>query len=540
MSINRSKLWLVLGVQLMIAAVAQGQETPEAEWVPGVRDFQPFAPAGDVVSAYGRGRKPTRGWFFTLEDLAWTTGEPSHTAIGFQGPSKLVSTGVPGGYIEQPNTMNTGFIQPRMQQGGRFQLGYVGDDGVGWLVGYFQVHSGSYFGEATDAGVNFNASDVGGIMGTNPLEGFIEERLSVPANQPPPFGTGGAGGGGGGAGGGTGGGTAVVDTDINGNHVFGGSGQDIGTPTGNTTGPLFQAPPDGFPDLTHGTDFGDLVNLPIFFSHVETKYTSRIWSIEVMRTWQLTKSRRNRGNQWDLLGGVRYIKYRDFFYFLGEGYSTALSPGGTGGGAGGGGGSASGVQVIEGLLSNTRFSQYSDNNLVGPQFGLRWSGRRGRLGLDLSGRFGAMANFQNNRQSGAIAQRPDPGTLQPSVVVFNPQASSTFLNSVSGGSGTTGGSASSVAFNVPQFRTPSLVPQGVNHTHNVVTWAPVGEFRANLNYQIFRQVSATVGWTGIVLGGIGQAPNQISYSLPNLGILSSGDRKVVFVQGINFGFNVNY
>jgi hypothetical protein len=37
------------GEDVPVAATARGQETPDDEWVPGVQDFQPFAPASDAA-----------------------------------------------------------------------------------------------------------------------------------------------------------------------------------------------------------------------------------------------------------------------------------------------------------------------------------------------------------------------------------------------------------------------------------------------------------------------------------------------------------
>ncbi len=527
MSIKRSKVWLALGLQIALAAAAQGQELPDYEWVPGVREFQPFAPASDVTSPYGRGpNRRKRGWFFTIDDVGWTISSPQRTTVGKEGYNPLVSTGVPGGFITQPNTLDTGYIQPKMENGERIQLGYVGDDDVGWLVGYFWLHSQTSTAAVSNAGVSFDSPFVNGV---SPLEGFIEQSLPIPANQPPPFGssTGGTGGGAGGAGS-----TAVVDADINNNHVFGGSGRDIGTPNAAPP-PQFNPPPDGFPDVTAPVDFGDLVNLPIFFDHVYSRYSSRVWSIEVMRTYGLSKNRRPNHGIWDFMVGVRYLRFTDNFYFLGEGTTQSLSSG-TGGTGGGGGG---GAIIQSGLLADTHFTQWSQNNLVGPQIGLRFQKQRGRLAFDTEWRFMAAGNAQNNHQQGQIGERSG-SNLNPVLFVQFPQASQAFLSQQSGGTGT-GTTGTSRAFTAPQFRSTNFTPQGFLHNQHTATFAPVGEFRFNLKYQIFRQCYAQVGWTGIVLGGIGRSPDMVNYSLPAMGIVNAHNRQVVFVQGINFGFTIN-
>lgn len=528
---NRSKLGLVLCLPLLLTSIASGQELPDYEWVPGIRDFQPFGPASDKTSPYGSGtQKRNRGWFFTIEDLYWSVNAPQRSPIGapLTDPfvNKIVSTGVPGGFANQLNTMDTGFIQPYMHQGERLQLGYVGDDGVGFLVGTFMLHSDHYDGAASNAGVAFSAQPVNGI---SPLQGFIEEALPVPANQPG-FTTGGGTGSGSGK-------VAIVDADLNHNGVFGASGRDIGTPN-PTPPPTYVPPPDGFPDVPAPTDFGDLVGLPIYFSHVITQYHTNVWGIELMRTYWLSKSHRNDHGNWDLMAGVRYIRFRDNFYFSGTGNQAPIGSLGGSSGGGGGGTGGSGGTVYSGLLSDTQFTTMNSNYLVGPQIGLRWSRQRGRLNWDVQGRFMAAANFQTATQQGFIAQRPGSGTLQPSYFVFNPQPNSTFLNTVNGGGGT-GGSSGGLPYTVPQFRVPALQSAGVYHVAHPTTWAPVGEFRFSLSYQIFRNVQATAGWTGLFMGGIGRSTQMTNYALPDLGILNTGTREFVLVQGLTFGFKVN-
>jgi hypothetical protein len=522
MSINRSKLWVALGLPLLLTSIVCGQELPDYEWVPGVRDFQAFAPASDRTSPYGSGPKRNKGWFFTIEDLAWSTSAPKRTPIGAPlnspGVNPIVSTGVPDGFMNQTNSMDTSFIQPYLHQGERLQLGYVGEDGVGFLVGTFVLHGDQSAGSTTDAGVAFSAPFVNGI---SPLEGFLQETLPVPTGQPG-FPTGAK--------------FAVVDADLNHNNVFGASGRDIGTPN-PTPPPTFVPPLDGFPDVPAPTDFGDLVGLPVFFDQVYTRYSTNVWGIEVMRTYWLSKSRRNDHGNWDFMAGVRYIRFRDNFYFQGTGHSTSVGSL-TGSGTGGTGGSGSNGTVIDGLLADTNFSTATANYLVGPQIGLRWTKGRGRLSWSVEGRFMAAPNFQTTVQRGAIAQRPDAGTLQPSIFVFNPQPSTTFLSSLSGGG--TGTTTSGSSITIPQFRVPGLVPTGVYNVVHRTTFAPVGEFRFNAHYQIFRNIQATVGWTGLAMGGIGRSTQMSNYALPTLGILNTGAREFVLVQGLNFGININH
>lgn len=496
MSINRMKLWLALGLQLLVTSSAAAQELKEDEWVPGIKDTRIFAPAD--LSYYGTGPKRPKGWFFTADAVGMSTSQPDRVPIG--NPDYFPLTFDGEGFWQQQNTQDTGFITPRLQSGERLQLGYVDDEGKGWMVGTLVLHSSTSQLTTGNAGVSFFAPFVNGV---SPLEGFVGEVLPIPANQPG-FTTGGGGGGGGSSR------LAVVDADLNGNGIFGASGQDIGTPNASPP-PAFLPPPDGFPDIPHATDFGDLAQFPIIFQHLTTKYTSRFWGIEVMRTWQMAKGRN--GGAWDLMAGVRYARFRDNFYFSGTGDDNKVAltngPPNTG-------------TVINGILSDTAFTQTADNNIVGPQIALRYVKGKGRLSFSTEGRFLAGANFQTAQQNGWIANRPDGAShLQPTFVLL-PHDNTIFRYGV-----------------VPSVTTPNLFNVGVHNTHYSTQFSPLGELRLGLNYQVYRSLSVNVGWTGIVIGGVARSPNMVSYTLPSLGINTSGERQTVFIQGITVGAAIN-
>jgi hypothetical protein len=496
MSINRSKLWLALGLPLLFASMAWGQELPDNEWLPGIRDFQAFAPASSTTSPYGSGPKRSRGWFFTVEELQWSTSQPERATIGDAAFTPLVSYDGQG-YFQQQNSMDTGFIQPSLRQGERLQLGYVGEDGKGWMVGTFMLHSQTSIGDASNAGVSFFSPNIPGVPGTE-TQGFIDNYTnssSVIGNQP-----------------------IVLDTDVNHNGVFGGDGRGIiqnigGVPTlvGIVPAPV---------------DYGDLIQLPIYFEHVVTKYSSNTWGIEVMRTWWLSKSRRADKGYWDLMAGVRYMRFRDQFYFSGENPQitgtqlNATTPVVTVAGP---------YTEVGGILGNTFFNQNAANYLVGPQIGLRWTKQRGRLGFNVEGRVAGAANFQTIRQTGQINDITDRSSLNAAMVRV--PLENNLVNVAH--------SAATGALPALMYDTPFLQSTAVNHTQHSTQFSPIGELRLNLSYQIFRNIQATVGWTGLVMGGIARSTNTVSYSLPNMGILNTGNRQEVFIQGLNFGISIN-
>lgn len=498
----RSKLGLVLCLPLLLTSIASGQELPDYEWVPSIRDWQPFGPASDRTSPYGSGpNKRNKGWFFTIEDLYWSTTAPERATVGDPNFTPLVSYDGQN-YFQQQNSLDSSFIEPHMRQGARFQIGQVGDDGLGWLVGTFVVHGGTNGMNATDAGVSFSSPAIPGVPG-NMTQGFIENNTNGAFL--------------------TGNGPTVLDVDVNHNGVFGQDGRGVFTNIAGvqTLTGIIPAP----------VDYGDLVQLPIYFQEVSTKYTSNVWGIEVMRTGWLSKSKRNDTGDWDWMAGARYIRFRDQFTFNGNGYSFSSNENVT---------SFVGNQVTgpaivtDGLLSQTVFAQTAANYMVGPQIGLRWKKQRGRLSLNVEGRFTAAANFQSLRQTGNVLDLPNASTLIPHYThlpVNNNYAQIAY--------GPASGATQVGVLPPVQVTTPYLHSASVYHVSHPVTFSPIGELRVDARYQIFRNITATIGWTGLVMGGVARSPNVISYSLPNMGILNSGNRQAVLIQGINFGFTVN-
>ncbi|HUY32260.1 MAG TPA: BBP7 family outer membrane beta-barrel protein [Pirellulales bacterium] len=517
MSINRTKLWLGLALQLLVATVASAQELKENEWLPYFKDVQIGAPAD--LSRYGSGPKRKRGWFATAEALAWSISPPDRTTVGKEGYSPLVGQGgvlgfpvnpalsgttgttttttnqSPGfltlNFFNQANTLDTGFIQPRLGPGQRYQIGYINEDGEGWMVGTIVLQSQT---SQQVVGTGQMAVFAPFTNGINPLEGFI----------PGPNG---------------------VAFDVNGNHIFGPNGQDPGTLNPNPP-PTFIPPFTGIPKISAPTDFGDLVQFPVIFHSLTAQQSSRLWGIEVMHLWQLPLRRNNnrRLGTWEALAGVRYLRFRDSF--LVEGFPDISQQANSGAGGGGGGGATTNTQISNGVLGTTQIYQSADNNLIGPQLGLRWAAGKGRLSFQTEARVMGAANFQALRQTGFYGKQP--GFAQQATLGQSP-------TSTGGGGGATGSQTPTLQPGYPI----GLVPQSFSHTHFATQFAPVGEMRLNLNYQVYRSVAVQFGWTGLFMGGMARSANAIDYTLPQFGIMNAQTRQFVLVQGINVGVVIN-
>ena len=169
------------------------------------------------------------------------------------------------------------------------------------------------------------------------------------------------------------------------------------------------------------------------------------------------------------------------------------------------------------------------------------------------------ANFQTVRQDGVIGSNltniltfPVPTytsatvtqNAAPSFNSTNPlntggppgasqQGASTTIQTVQPNN--PGGGLPSQRFNQPL----NLLRNGFSNSLNAVTFSPVIEFRAKLNYQLFHGVSVSGGWTGLYADGMARAPYMVDYTLPSMGILASNNQQYVFVNGLSLGVEVN-
>jgi hypothetical protein len=72
------------------------------------------------------------------------------------------------------------------------------------------------------------------------------------------------------------------------------------------------------------------------------------------------------------------------------------------------------------------------------------------------------------------------------------------------------------------------------------TFAPTGELRVNVSYNVTSKVALKVNYTGLVIGNISRASNRIDYSQDRLvTILDENMRQVFWVNGLGFGVEVN-
>lgn len=505
------RLLLVFGLSLSATAPAMSQGLPnnvsEPEFVPYVEDLQLFEQPD--LSPYGRGVRPPEGWFGSVEYLNLSVGAPGNSTLGntnvqlqevYGLNSSTINTGTgttatntgplgvnfpgttasgslpgvaPGTLINGLNQFNTNDItlQSDFTSGSRFEFGRI-NDGRGWMVSTFTLGTQTQNEDLTNVSINF----------ANQPRGFVDVHgpnvVPTPQTVNNAFFIGDG-----------------YDDDLDGDGIYGRHGRDRGTPQGAN----FQNPLDGIPDRENAggpdvpVDYDDAVVLPTVYSKVFVTNKTGVWGVEAMKLWRLPFS--PRGGVWELFAGPRYLNIDDSYYV--EGLSDNRNP-----------------QYWLNPLGDTRFNTEAENNIVGGQFGGRWSYQRDRWQFSTETRLFAAANFQNIRQNGGYGSLANTVVPTPGI----------------------GGNAF-----VP-FRDDLInmqVPASFQSQLNAVEFTPAAELRFNLKYQVFRSVYLQLGYTALYADGIARASRMVNYTLPGMGINPDQNKDGIFMNGVNFGVIIN-
>lgn len=445
MATNRTRAWLlVLALQfsLVCTALADQPGTPQPGGIaeaPFVDDVQIFSP-GDF-STYGSGPSRNQGWFGSWEALRWGTSVPKRTTIGNQNFSNVIIASSGNQFdvptfIQQPNTLDTGMLGTGYEAGYRWEGGFVNGD-VGWLFSAFQLYANNQRFLFNKVGVNFDPGfSVGGPYGP------MSVLRGFADNNHDGF-----------------------DDDINLNGHFGRDGMDF------FTGASGLPPPDGIPETTgFPADLNDIVTLGVFFNQLSIVQHTEIWGTEFSRMWRVGPT--IFGGNWDIIGGIRYFKFDETFR----------------------------INTTGSILNHSFWHTRGNNNLVGPQIGLRGMWNTGRLTMSMEGRFLAAANIQQLTQRGEIGSGTDPTLVGNSL---------------------------------------TLVPTDFYHASRQIEFSPLGEMRVGASWNVFRSVALNLGWTGIITNGIARPSKMVNYVLPDLGIRTHSNRQDVFIQGLTLGVQIN-
>jgi hypothetical protein len=159
------------------------------------------------------------------------------------------------------------------------------------------------------------------------------------------------------------------------------------------------------------------------------------------------------------------------------------------------------VDALGGVYGNSNWDTQIDNNIVGPQIKLKLEKQHSRLNLAATGRFTFGYNVGNWDQEVNFGQELIPGS-QNSPYYADPTASS--------------------------------------HYKRTDEFSPLVELRIDSSYQITSALAARLGFTSTYVNNIYRAANQVHYNLPNMGFRPDSDTQDIFLNGVNFGFDVVY
>lgn len=464
----------------------------------GDSDLQFFSPVD--FDFEDRPLRKDSGYIFNYDKLAWSfegerqplgNGGVSTASMnpwrGFDSGGSLIQIGdddefilIPGTTIfipapVLPTSVNDSAPRAEWGWGERYELGYWNKEN-GWMVGFLDgpeaVTSVTYgfgrdFVDGTVGGLGPNGealSPLGSVLVVfdDPLDlmvGFLDVVDGAVVDASP-----------GGA----------LEADGNGDGVLDGDGlaDDI-----DKDG---QHGPDGFvsdtafiPDtdfIFAKPDYDDLVTLPTSFQSVNVRNSTETKGVEIMRTHRLSnrhKMAKHHGNRYELSYGVRYLRLRDQHVVNGEG----------------------------GVLGTSFWDTQIENNIVGPQVGMKWMHQRRRWQFDWSGRFLFGYNIENMSQTAALGQDLITGM-----------------------------------HNKPLYFPPTYATHGKQEED----FSPVAEMRVQASYQVTSSIALKLGYNATFVDNIRRAAQHVKYELPNMGFRDGAGTQDIFINGVNFGFDVVY
>lgn len=261
-----------------------------------------------------------------------------------------------------------------------------------------------------------------------------------------------------------------IDDDLDGDNIYGRNGIDLGTFDAGPP-PGFIPPLDGQPDVGAPLDQGDMLTWLQTFNNVTSSNKLTLINAELNRLYRVP------GHSWsheiDYYYGIRYMQVKDIYNVTANG----------------------------GFLGQSVWNAESDNNLIGPQIGMRWSRRTRAVGFSVDGRFFAAYNRQDNDLRGYTA--------------------SNF--------------AANGAANNPAALTSESFVDGFGND----AFSPTGELRADMILKMSRSWAFKVGYTGLVVGDVSRASPKIVYALPRSSLRDVDSDTTLISHGVNFGLEYN-
>lgn len=241
---------------------------------------------------------------------------------------------------------------------------------------------------------------------------------------------------------------------------------------------------NNLPHLVHDVGGGNIVALPVWFDAVTMDLSTKMWGTEFNLLLRTHPGQRGGMFEWFL--GARYLEFEERF-----------------------GINANGTPPVS-ALADTVFTNLANNNIFGPQLGLRWFTTNDRWQFSAEGKFLAGWNSQNVRLHGFVGSDLTPTNFPR-----------------------TAGS--------PGFPL-AMPPTNADYISYMSVFSPVVELRIEGKYQLTRNVGFRAGWNGMYLGEIARPSRMVNYELGQtsvLGILRYMNRDLAFLQGLGIGIEIN-
>ncbi len=233
---------------------------------------------------------------------------------------------------------------------------------------------------------------------------------------------------------------------------------------------------DDEPVIAVAEDFGDLAEFNVRFNQLTVRNNTRVRGVEVMRTIQLSNRHQMRKRQNNQVDLAYGVRFLSMRDEFGINGTS---------------------DFFRGLNTVTTTAE---NQIVGPQIRGKWSTQRGRWNMAVDGRFVFGYNIQDFDQGGTWGENIVPGALNQSM---------------------------------------SAQPTTFSSGARANDFSPMVELRVDSTYQLTSSIALRLGYTAMFIDNISRASQMVEYRLPDWGIGQAGQQDV-FINGVNFGFDINY
>ena len=416
--------------------------------------YGPEAPFGFDPAGYGGyggyGGEPINGPFgtkygnspglyFAYDAMYTSISTPSVGAIGSADAAGIyTSNGISSPYL---NTVGTDFIDSKAEFGHRIEVGRL-DDCRGWMFTILTFDQDKEF-NAIGGQIQFN-DPLGMLLGYRDADGD------------------------------------GIDDDINGNHIHGRNGEDLGVPN-----PLFNPPVnterfmlepdgttpiyDGIPDTSAFDDTGDMLTWVPIFDNLRVRSATDIDGFEAQYMWAKRGCRMPGATT---ILGFRLMDIDDNFWL-----------------------NASGS-----FLDATNVRSEIDNLIVGPTLGWNWCHRVGCWRFEGLFKTTLGVNFMRGEQIGELASNA---------------------------------SSSTATHNQPV----NLASSAFSSFREEEKFSPIIEWRVGAAYELTKWSAFRIGYTGMYIDGLSRAANATDYTLPSFGLALDGSDELNF-NAFTFGFEL--